>query len=308
MSDSGAFLKDKIKDGEVRMKETKVYKQVNDCSISADIYYQGAGSPVIIYIHGGALIFGSRLWLSAEQIKFFTQAGFSVVNIDYRLAPETAFEQIVEDIRDAIAWVRTKAVEWYDFDISNIAVMGGSAGGYLSLLTGTMGIKPKAIVSFYGYGDILGDWLARSSDFYCRKPLINRMKALASVGQKQTTDGDWERFNFYLYCRQQGVWLQEVTGMDRDNDIQALSRFIPIQNITEDYPPTLLLHGDQDTDVPYEQSVLMYEKLQERGISSDLITIEGADHVFDQHFHQPAVQNAFVKVAAFLKTHLSKEL
>jgi len=79
---------------------------------------------------------------------------------------------------------------------------------------------------------------------------------------------------------------------------------IPIQNVTEDYPPTLLLHGDHDTDVPYEQSVLMYEKLQEKGISSDLITIEGADHVFDQYFHNPDVQQAFTEVIHFLKKHL----
>jgi len=84
------------------MKETRVYKQANNCSISADIYYQGADSPVIIYIHGGALIFGTRTWLPLEQIEYFTSSGFSIVNIDYRLAPETEFEFIIEDIKDAI--------------------------------------------------------------------------------------------------------------------------------------------------------------------------------------------------------------
>lgn len=106
------------------MKETRIYKQVNNCSIYADIYYQGANSPIILYIHGGALIFGSRDWLPSEQIDFFTRSGFSVVNIDYRLAPETEFECIIEDIKDAMDWVRTKATEWYDFDIENMAVMG----------------------------------------------------------------------------------------------------------------------------------------------------------------------------------------
>ena len=286
------------------MKETRVYKQVMGCSIHADIYDQGAGSPVIIYIHGGALIFGSREWLPSEQIKLFTEAGFSVVNIDYRLAPETSFEEIIADIRDAVAWVRTAAKQWYDFDTDNIAVMGGSAGGFLSLLTGTMEFKPKAIVSFYGYGDILGDWLTKSSEFYCRKPIINKMKALAAVGHAETTNGDWERYNYYLYCRQQGVWLEEVAGLGRNKDRQALIQYIPIANVSKEFPPTLLLHGDQDTDVPYEQSVLMHEQLKEQGASSRLITIEGADHVFDQHFHDPIVQQAFTEVVSFLKEHL----
>ena len=286
------------------MKETRIYKQVNNCSIYADIYYQGSKSPVILYIHGGALIFGSREWLSSEQIEFFTGSGFSVVNIDYRLAPETDFEFIIEDIRDAMDWVRTKATEWYDFDTDNIAVMGSSAGGYLSLGTGTMDIKPKAIVSFYGYGDILGEWYAQPSEFYCKKPVIDRGTAIKHVGEEEVTAGDWGRFPFYLYCRQQGVWIQEVTGMDRTHDVDKLIKFNPIDNVSPDYPPTLFLHGDQDTDGPYEQSVIMHEKLKEKGVCSKLITMEGADHAFDRNFKDPTVQRAFHDVLAFLKTYL----
>lgn len=286
------------------MKDTKIFKQVNECSINADIYYQGSDSPVIIYIHSGALIFGTRTWLPSEQIEYFYQAGFSIVNIDYRLAPETGFEQIIEDIKDAIDWVRTKATEWYDFDTTKIAVIGGSAGGYLSLLLGTMDIKPKAIVSFYGYGDILGDWYTKPSEHYCQRPIVSKQSAYQYLGDREITDGQWERLNFYIYCRQHGVWIQEVTGIDHINDRNKLIQFNPIDNITADYPPTLFLHGDQDTDVPYEQSVIMYNKLKELGIDTKLITIEGADHVFDQNFQDPIVQSAFKIVVDFLKTYL----
>jgi len=203
-------------------------------------------------------------------------------------------------------WVRTKAIEWYDFDINNIAVMGSSAGGYLSLLTGTMDVKPQAIVSFYGYGDILGDWYSRPSEFYCMKPMINRTMASESICNIEVTTGVWERFDFYLYCRQQGVWVQEVTRFDRNKDSDCLIKYNPINNISEDYPPTLFLHGDQDTDVPYEQSVILYEKLKEKGVYSKLITIEGADHVFDHNFNDPAIQRAFMNVVDFLRTHLCK--
>jgi len=286
------------------MKDTRVYKQVNRCSIYADIYYQGPNSPIILYIHGGALIFGTRDWLPVEQIEFYTRAGYSLVNIDYRLAPETAFECIIEDIRDAVDWVRSKATEWYDFDVDNIALMGSSAGGYLSLLAGALGIKPKAIVSFYGYGDILGEWYAQPSEYYCKKPMINRDSAMKYMNDTEITTGNWDRFDFYLYCRQQGVWIQEVTKMDRKHDLTQLTKFNPINHVTIDYPPTLLLHGDQDTDVPYEQSLLMYEKLKEAGVDAKLITIEGADHVFDHHFKDPSVQRAFNEILEFLKTYL----
>jgi len=288
------------------MKETRMYKQVNNCSIFADIYYQGANSPIILYIHGGALIFGTREWLPSEQIEFFTRSGFSLINIDYRLAPETEFEFIIEDIRDAIDWVRTKSTEWYDFDIDNIAVMGSSAGGYLSLLAGTMDTKPKAIVSFYGYGDILGEWYALPSEFYCKKRMVNRGTAIEHIGDEEVTTGNGERFDFYIYCRQQGVWIQEITRMDRINDLYKLTKFNPINNVSIDYPPTLFLHGDQDTDVPYEQSLIMHEKLKGKGVYSRLITIEGADHVFDHNFKDPTVQRAFNDILEFLKTYLCK--
>ena len=56
----------------------------------------------------------------------------------------------------------------------------------------------------------------------------------------------------------------------------------------------------------YEQSVIMYEKLKETGIETELITIEGADHVFDQNFNDLQVQRAFDKIIKFLKKYLCK--
>ena len=286
------------------MKDTRIYKQINGCSISTDIYYAGSNSPIIIYIHGGALIFGTREWLSTEQIEYFTNAGFSLINIDYRLAPETDFEQIINDIQDAVEWVRSKTAEWYDFDTSRIAIMGSSAGGYLSLLAGTMKIKSKAIVSLYGYGDILGTWYTRASDFYCKKPIIKKDEAMRYIGSKEITNGEWDRINYYIYCRQNGIWVQEVTKMDPVLDSKQLTQYCPIHNISNNYPPAIFLHGDRDTDVPYEQSLLMYNKLKENGVNTELITIENADHVFDQHFNDPQVQSAFQSIVRFLNTHL----
>lgn len=292
--------------GDITLKDTRIFKKTDNCSISADIYYQGSQSPVIIYIHGGALIFGTREWLSLDQIEYFRRSGFSIVNIDYRLAPETNFEEIIEDIKDALNWVRTKAMEWYDFDSNNIAVMGSSAGGYLSLLIGTMDIRPKAIISFYGYGDILGKWYSEPSEYYCQRPILNKETAYEYIGDRELTNGQWERFNFYLYCRQHGVWIKEVTGINGINGTPELTKYNPIHNITSEFPPTLLLHGNQDTDVPFEQSVIMYEKLKENGVEAKLIIVDGADHAFDQNFHHPSVQSAFKEIVDFLRSHLFK--
>ena len=53
---------------------------------------------------------------------------------------------------------------------------------------------------------------------------------------------------------------------------------MPVRNVTPSYPPTLLIHGTADTDVPYEQSVMMAEQLREHGVEHRLIAVPGAEH------------------------------
>ncbi|MBI2942046.1 MAG: prolyl oligopeptidase family serine peptidase [Chloroflexi bacterium] len=79
----------------------------------------------------------------------------------------------------------------------------------------------------------------------------------------------------------------------------------PILHVTRDYPPTLLLHGDQDTDVPYEQSVTMAARLAEAEVAHELVTIPGGGHGFDRELERPQVAGAFHRVLTFLYTALS---
>ncbi len=53
---------------------------------------------------------------------------------------------------------------------------------------------------------------------------------------------------------------------------------MPVKNVTPDYPPTMLIHGTEDTDVPYEQSVMMVEQFKQHGVPHKLVTISGAEH------------------------------
>src|SRR5687767_5047291 len=89
-------------------KKTFTYKTIDKIQIKADLFRTTDNTslkPVIIWIHGGALIFGSRNDLPEEQKKFYLKAGYSVVLIDYRLAPSTKLPEIVNDVADAIQWV-----------------------------------------------------------------------------------------------------------------------------------------------------------------------------------------------------------
>jgi fermentation-respiration switch protein FrsA (DUF1100 family) len=140
--------------------------------------------------------------------------------------------------------------------------------------------KPKALVSFWSYGDVAGHWLSRPDAFYSSQPAVPEAEARGAVGEMPLTgtEGATARGRFYLYCRQKGLWPREVTGHDPERDPRAFDAFCPLRNISREYPPTLLIHGDKDTDVPYEQSVLMDRELARQGIEHRFITVAGGGH------------------------------
>lgn len=289
------------------MKKTVIYKEDVNYSIKADFYGTNLeNAPVVIYIHGGGLIWGTREEISEEMIKFYTNNGFSLFSIDYRLAPETKLPEILRDIEAAILWIQLEGPKQFSIDPEKIAVVGSSAGGFLALTTGTFTHKPRAIVSFYGYGDLVGGWATSPSKYYCQKDIVSKELAYKLITDKILTEASVEeRFLFYVYARQNGVWIEEITGVNPLNNKEALYQFCPNRNVTKEFPPTLLLHGTKDTDVPYEQSVFMRAAIIKQSVEAKLITIPNGEHVFDKNFQDPIVQNALKQVIDFLKTQLS---
>jgi acetyl esterase/lipase len=290
-------------------KKTYTYKSVDQYKIQADVYRldEGRNKPVIIWIHGGALIMGNRGQVDQKLLKKVLQSGLVVVSIDYRLAPETKLLAILEDLKDACNWVRLKGPELFGIDSNRIAVMGGSAGGYLTLATGFLAEpRPKALVSFWGYGDIVGEWYSRPDPFYSKQPAVPREEAYAAVGGPMISgsSGKNNRHRFYLYCRQNGLWPKEVAGLDPDKDQKAFDRFCPVRNVTAKYPPTLLIHGTKDTDVPYEQSKMMAEELERKSVVHELITVHDAGHGL-AGAKPDAVEKVHDRVIAFLTTYMT---
>jgi len=209
-------------------------------------------------------------------------AGFALVSIDYRLAPETKLPAIISDVEDAFRWIREKGPELFQIDASKIAVMGGSAGGYLTLVTGhRVQPRPSALVAFWGYGDLVGGWFSRPSPHPRHQIEMSREEVYRQVSGPPVSDSRERQGNggaFYQYCRQHGIWPQEVCGWDPRLEAEKFVPYMPVRNVTADYPPTLLIHGTNDTDVPYEQSVLMAEQFKQHGVEHHLITIPNAEH------------------------------
>jgi acetyl esterase/lipase len=291
-------------------KTTYTYKKVGDLEIKADVYRSDDDQkqPVLVWIHGGALIMGNREGIDRRFKNEFAGNGCILVSIDYRLAPETQLPEIIADIEDAFRWVREKGPELFHADPERIAVAGGSAGGYLTLTAGFR-VKPRpvALVPLFGYGSLVADWYAKPSPYPRHNPRkVEREEAYSGVSGKAISD-DRERKgkggDFYLYCRQQGLWPKGVSGWDPLASPEKFYPYMPIKNVTPDYPPTFLIHGDKDTDVPHDESVLMAAELKKNNVEHRFVSIPNGEHGFggaDKQIIEDAYRDAF----AFIRAHL----
>ena len=295
------------------VKKSHVYKTAGDVKIQADVHRPDDAKvrPVVVWIHGGALIMGNKNSVPRNILELCREEGYALVSIDYRLAPEVKLPEIIADVEDAFRWIREDGPKLLHIDPDRMVVTGGSAGGYLTLMTGVrLKARPRALVAYWGYGDVDGDWYTKPSEHYRKAvPLVEKSDAYKGVGVKVQTgseagfDGK-ARGRFYLYLRQNGLWTKEVTGFDPVTERAKLDAYCPVRNVSPAYPPTMLVHGTEDTDVPYDLSADMAKELARHKVAHELVTVRGAGHGLSGG-DKKLVDAAHTKALEFIRTHLN---
>jgi acetyl esterase/lipase len=262
---------------------------------------------VVINIHGGALMKMDRGRFDSPANLLF-EKGYIVVSIDYRLAPETKLPQIIEDVVDACAWVRRDGPGLFNADAGRLAVVGNSAGGFLTLAAGyRANPKPDALVSCFGYGDLLGPWATRPSKdpehWETRISADEAARMPKSRPVSNALERPFEILPYYNYFRQKGLWPEMLTGWDPVKEREKYLPWLPLYNVSTAYPPTILVHGAKDPDVPAEQSRLMAREFRKHRVKHEALILEGAEHSL-RGIDPSRVKAAYQAAADFVARHL----
>ncbi|MDR1836290.1 MAG: alpha/beta hydrolase [Treponema sp.] len=210
--------------------------------------------PCIVWICGGGWLQMSR----SAHLPYLTdlaRRGFAVASVDYRLGHEAPFPGAVIDIKAAIRYLRAHAKR-YSINTEKFGVSGESAGGYLAAMIAlTRGSEFEA-----------GEYLDYSSAVQAACPWYMPCD-LAKLADENT--------------------LRPAFFSGDINDGQYRRFINPLSYITPDAPPFLILHGTEDTLVPFEHGEMIYEALIAQKIDARLVGLRGEEHAGPQFFQRP---------------------
>lgn len=239
--------------------------------------------PAVVFVTGGGFIAANRARLPQLRMKL-AESGYVVASITYRVAPNGRFPQPLEDVKSAIRFVKANAQK-FNIDASRIVVVGDSAGGYLSAFAAaTNGSKQFNV----------GDNLNQSSEILAAVDLYG-LSDLSQVG------ADYSKENQKMHHSagaSEALWINGATtfgGVDGGvlAHPEATAAANPINYISKDSAPLLLMHGTADRLVSPSQTDLMFQAYRAAGVESDRYVIPGADHA-DEYWVQDNVLDLIV--------------
>ena len=224
--------------------------------------------PVVVYIHGGGFMMGSRRGGSHDRVagpiwNALLRDQIAVASVEYRLSGEACFPACLHDVKAAIRWLHTFA-EALGLRSDAIIPWGESAGAYLSAflglnnddeeLNGDEGIKyassdVRAAVAWYPPTDFATmDAQARPDAIQAHNPADSAESLLM------------------------GAALPDIP--------EAVQFASPVHHVTNRSAPMLLMHGLGDRLVPHQQSIELNDALIAAGRPVEMMLVEGADHGF----------------------------
>lgn len=296
----------KTLDRNVKSEIGVTFRKFDSEELKLNVYYpcEEGIFPVIVFLHGGGWVQGSRNWLVNEKVgKLLASYGYVVFNADYRLVPlkqitnwkESPHElelirNMVSDVRKAISFARKNASR-YKGDSNSLFLFGRSAGAHLALLTA----------------------------FSCEEKYFAKEGVQCSLEEQQisgviafypVTDLE-ELYRFYDNVSPLKLALYRGIGGSPEEKQDFYEFFSPINYLSEEnasiIPPVFLAAGKRDKVVDPKQSEELVEKLKELNITSVFLELPWANHSFDMILSGPGGQLVYEYLTQFLVWVQSQE-
>ena len=245
----------KIQQGRVSIQEGIVIGEGGGRSLKADIFLpplEEKSRPAVLFIHGGGWIEGDRSQLRGYGI-LLARLGFVCMCNSYRLSNESIWPAQIQDVNCAIRYLRANATD-LGLDPDRIGVSGNSAGGHLSLMAAATNYDQI----FEGEGG--------------SNEVSSEIKAVCAI-YPPTTIRQLEMLNPL-----ENAFLMLMGKEAKKKDFDKAS---PLNYVTEDYPPCMLIHGSTDSVVRLKDSTKFYEKLIEFNRPASLHVFSEEEHAFD---------------------------
>lgn len=239
-----------------------VYGHKSGMALTMDVYTPGAANGAgILFLNSGSWISpfctfhtqdaASPRLLTLEELErceefrphSLLDAGFTVFDVRHGSSPRFNVGEATEDARRAVKYVQGNAAR-FGVDVAKLGAWGGSAGGQLALM---LGLAPGT-----------GDSDESRFDTALRAVVVYYAPHSVEVDDPQM--------------------LALVPALDMP--MEGLKAVSPIYHVSDDDPPTLFIHGDQDAVVPLASGRATHSALSEAGVETEIITLEGAGHGF----------------------------
>ncbi len=249
---------------------TLTYVTYPGISMDLDFYpSQISGKkPCVVVVHGGSWAAGDSKQLP-ELNSYLAVKGYNVAAINYRLAPKYQSPAPVEDVQAAIAYLKKHADQLH-IDTTKFVLLGRSAGAQIALLAAYTIPEPglKGVIDFYGPADMVWGYSKPSN------PLIMDSRKV----------------------------MENYVGGTYKQVPQKYFASSPLEFVSRQSVPTLIIHGDNDVLVSPEHSRRLNFKLQQNGIKHYLLKLPWATHGFDYNLNGPGGQLSTCAVETFLNT------
>ncbi|NRA36909.1 MAG: alpha/beta hydrolase [Planctomycetes bacterium] len=230
----------------MNFKSDVVYGSVNGAALIADIAWPESDEPlpVIISVHGGRWIRGTRHDNAAIDVKAWAAKGFFAMCIDYRLVTCTPAPACYQDVICAIRWAHAQA-ETYNLNRKQVFLIGQSAGGHMVSLAATLGADGFKTTG--GHDDF-------SPEF---------QGVISVSGAYNIPDLDWG-----------SGW--SPSGVDW---FTAQDYASPLKHVSATTKPILFFHSDNDPSVPIAQALEMKAALEKHKTDHEFVHYPDQGHL-----------------------------